>query len=371
MTDFERPPARKRTIVEKHLVKILLIFGFSFIILFLIVPRALQIVPAGYVGVVFSTLSDGTQTDEDKILNEGLHIINPFNVVSLYSRRLQVKQFDVAALSSEGLVIKMQMSLRFTVEKKYAGFLHQALGPNYIDSYLVPAAQRITFSQVAIKKAEDLYSSARGTIKANIENLLREDLRKTSTEVAFEEAYITLNDVLIRQIKLPDIVNEAIDYKESLRQQREGYAFRLQIEDLERDRKRVEAEGIQVYQRIIADSLTPNYLRYEGIKATLKLSESQNSKVVVIGSDGQLPIILDTNAPYTPAPKATKTLGGMSMPTVAPQGDKVPTPTRNIPELTVSGSDTHNMVNNPNGNPEGASNLLKGENNTDKTGQQK
>lgn len=286
----------KRSFWERHTVKVLLISSFLLIAGFLIVPRALVIVPAGHVGVVFSTLSNGTRTNPDDMLGEGLNVINPINSVSIYNARFQIRNLDVAALTSEGLNVKMQLSLRFAIERKFAGYLHQALGPKYIESYLIPAAQRIVLENAALKRSEDLYSNARTVLISKVRSILLEELREISSNVPFKDSYIILNDVLLREIKLPAMVDSSINLKETLRQTKEGYDYRLQIADLERSRKRVEAEGIQMYQRIIADSLTPEYLRYEGIKATLKLSESENSKVIVIGADGNLPIILDTNS---------------------------------------------------------------------------
>lgn len=315
MTEEQKSPSKRRNWLDRHLITMLLVVGFSMFIAFLVLPRAIQIVPSGHVGVVFSTLHGGTKTDPEDILGEGLNIVNPFNVVYLYNVRLQVKSLDVVALTSEGLNVGMQLSLRFTIQKKFAGFLHRDLGPNYIESHLIPAIQRITLAEIALKRVEDLYSGSRSEMKANIEGILKDDLRNVSKSVPFMDTYILLNDVLIREIKLPELVNSAIDLKETLRQTKEGYAFRLQIADLERRRKRVEAEGIQMYQRIIADSLTPEYLRYEGIKATLQLAESPNSKVIVIGSEGNLPIILDSNGTTaTPSPNTDPTGSGTGQP---------------------------------------------------------
>jgi regulator of protease activity HflC (stomatin/prohibitin superfamily) len=315
VTEEQKNPSRRRNWLDRHLIKVLLSVGFLLFIAFLVLPRAIQIVPAGHVGVVFSTLGSGTKTDPEDMLGPGLHIVNPINEVTLYKTRLQVRGIDVVALTSEGLNVGIQLSLRFTVQKKFAGFLHRDLGPNYIESQLIPAAQRITLAEVALKRAQDLYSVSRSEMKASIESDLQEDLRNISKSVPLLDTYIMLNDVLIQEIKLPELVNTAIDLKETLRQTKEGYAFRLQIADLERQRKRMEAEGIQRYQRIIADSLTPEYLRYEGIKATLHLAESPNSKVIVIGSDGNLPIILDTNgAPTTPTPNTDPTPAGTGQP---------------------------------------------------------
>lgn len=318
MTEEQKSLSRGRNWLDRHLIKVLLCCGFLLFIAFLVIPRAIQIVPAGHVGVVFSTLGNGTRTDPEDILKPGLHIVNPVNEVTVYNTRLQVRSIDLVALTTEGLNVGIQLSLRFTLQKRFAGFLHRDLGPNYIHSHLIPAAQRITLTQVALKRAQDLYSVSRSEIKAGIESALQNDLRNISKSVPQMDTYIMLHDVLIREIKLPELVNSAIDLKETLRQTKEGYAFRMQIADLERQRKRVEAEGVQKYQRIIADGLTPEYLRYEGIKATLHLAESPNSKVIVIGSGGNLPIILDSNGTTTtPTSNTDQTRSGTGEPQIS------------------------------------------------------
>jgi prohibitin 2 len=142
-----------------------------------------------------------------------------------------------------------------------------------------------------------LYSTRRTAIQSFIENHLQTAFAGVSTNVAFEESYIKLEDVLIEEIKLPEFVKQAIEEKEKVRHMSDAYEFRIEMEQKERQRKRIEAEGIRNFQEIVAPGITDSYLRWRGIEATLKLAESDNAKVVIIGNgaDG-LPIILNTDS---------------------------------------------------------------------------
>ena len=91
-------------------------------------------------------------------------------------------------------------------------------------------------------------------------------------------------------------IKEAIERK--LRQEQEAleYEFRIDKARQEAERQRIDAEGKAKANRILSASLTEKILKEKGIEATIKLSESPNSKVIVIGSgkDG-MPIILGNN----------------------------------------------------------------------------
>ena len=115
-------------------------------------------------------------------------------------------------------------------------------------------------------------------------------------EEKFAANYIQLNDVLIRNIRLPQTLEEAIERKLQQEQESLEYEFRLEKESKEAQRKRIEAEGIRDFQEIVSEGISDELLRWKGIEATQNLAESQNSKVVVVGSgkDG-LPIILGNN----------------------------------------------------------------------------
>jgi hypothetical protein len=106
---------------------------------------------------------------------------------------------------------------------------------------------------------------------------------------------VALVDILIKDVRLPLAYSQAIERKLEQSQVVEEYRFRVEREALESERKRVEAEGIRAFQEIVTPAISESYLRWRGIEATLKLAQSPNSKVVVIGNSATgLPLILDT-----------------------------------------------------------------------------
>ena len=106
--------------------------------------------------------------------------------------------------------------------------------------------------------------------------------------------YIIIDEIIIRQIGLPTEIKKAIEEKLIEQQRAQAYQYIIEKERQEKLRKKIEAEGISAYQKIVSKTLTDRLLAWRGVEATLKLAESHNTKVVVIGrgKDG-LPIILD------------------------------------------------------------------------------
>ena len=135
--------------------------------------------------------------------------------------------------------------------------------------------------------AEEIYSTKRAEVELEI---------ITATRNALAQKNIEMKDLLIRSIALPDKIKQAIEDKLQQQQEALAYQFRLDRERSEADRKRIEAQGIADYNRIISASLTDRILKQKGIDATLELANSANSKVVVVGGgeDG-LPLILGGN----------------------------------------------------------------------------
>jgi hypothetical protein len=185
---------------------------------------------------------------------------------------------------------------------------------------------------ISENEAADLYSTRRARVQEVISSKFQAALADISTNVPLEEAYIKLEDVLIEEIDLPPFVRAAIEEKEKVRHMSEAYEFRLQLEAKERDRKRIEAEGIRAFQEIVAPGITSSYLRWRGIEATLELAKSNNAKVVIIGnkSDG-LPVILNMDglkdadkADDRPGPRPTA--GEPARP-----GPRVPSPGKTAP----------------------------------------
>jgi len=176
-----------------------------------------------------------------------------------------------------------------------------------------PGIGSLTRQVIAEYTAEQAYSTARQEIQDKIRNLVEERLSQKMMEHAGEEGEesyrvsmsdtFILYDILVTGIELPAAIVAAINRKTEQYYIAEEYKFRVEREKRESERKKIEAEGIRDFQQTVSQGISESYLRWRGIEATLQLSQSTNSKVVVIGSgkDG-LPIILgNVDTPVPPA----------------------------------------------------------------------
>jgi len=255
------------------------------IVLLLFGNRMFLIIEAGERGVIFKPYTSGL--DKDNIYGEGFHIIAPWNEMYVYNVREQQRDETMDVLDKNGLSINMDVTIRFNPIYDKIGFLHQQFGINYINVLVIPEL-RSTVRQVAGRfTAEEIYSTKRAEVEQTIKDEAREVLGGN---------FMDMRALLIRSINLPEQIKNAIESKLKQEQEALAYEFRLQREESEAERRRIEAEGIANYNRIINASLTDAILKQRGIEATLQLSESPNSKVIVIGSgeDG-MPLILGNN----------------------------------------------------------------------------
>ncbi|PIF02125.1 MAG: peptidase [Draconibacterium sp.] len=255
------------------------------IVILLFGGRMFLIIEAGERGVIFRPYTSGL--DKDDIYGEGFHIIAPWNDMYVYNVREQQREETMDVLDKNGLSVTMDVTVRFNPVFNKIGFLHEQFGINYTNVLVIPEV-RSSVRQVAGRyTAEEIYSTKRAEVEQTIIEETREVLEKN---------YIDMKALLIRSINLPAQIKSAIENKLQQEQEALAYEFKLQREESEAERRRIEAEGIANYNRIINASLTDRILQQRGIDATLDLSQSPNSKIVVIGSgkDG-LPLILGNN----------------------------------------------------------------------------
>ena len=239
-------------------------------------------IDAGHGGVLFRKFSGGL--DREHTYGEGFHFIAPWNKMYVYDVRQQEIEERMAVLSKSGLEISMDVSLWFQPHVTELGMLHGEIGENYITKVVIPSIRSSARSVIGRYTPEEIYSTKRDDIQKEI---------FIETRTLLDQKYVETNQVLIRSVMLPPTIKSAIEAKLEQEQQSLQYEFRLQKASKEAERQRIEAEGKAAANRIISESLTDRILREKGIEATTRLSESPNSKVVIIGSgsDG-LPIIL-------------------------------------------------------------------------------
>ncbi len=239
-------------------------------------------VDAGQGGVLFKRFGGGI--DLENTYGEGFHFIAPWNKMYIYEVRQQEIGEDMNVLASNGLEIQVDVSTWYEPKFDKLGYLHAEIGTSYLQRIIIPSLRSAARSVVGRYTPEQIYSTKRDIIQDEIYE---------ETKALLDSKYVQVNQVLIRSIKLPATLKQAIEGKLKQEQLSLEYEFKLEKAKQEAERQKIEAEGKATANRIISASLTANILREKGIEATVKLAESPNSKVVIIGNskDG-LPIIL-------------------------------------------------------------------------------
>ena len=240
-------------------------------------------VESGHAGLTFHTFGNGVNPDADP-MSSGFHFKAPWDEVYQYEIRQQEIFEHLEVLSSNLLKITMDMTVFYQPTYEKLGYLEVERGRHYEAKVIQPAMRSVAREVIAKYLPEEFNTTKREEIQLEIENRLSEKLA---------DNYIQLNDVLIRNIKLPTTLEQAIERKLQQEQESLEYEFRIEKASKEAERKRIEAEGIRDFQIIVSQSINDDLLQWKGIEATTELSHSENAKVVVIGSgENGLPLIL-------------------------------------------------------------------------------
>ncbi|OGX24437.1 MAG: hypothetical protein A3J51_01075 [Omnitrophica WOR_2 bacterium RIFCSPHIGHO2_02_FULL_45_21] len=236
-----------------------------------IVFSAIRIVPAGYVGVVdfFGHVSP-------RALSSGINFVNPLARVISLSIRTQEDKETMEVPSKEGLNVALDLSVLYKLDPAKAVEVYKTIGSGYQEVILIPqyraAARGVTVSH----EAKALYTSERELLTQGIDDSLKNLIANRG---------VIIERVLLRAITLPTVVSGAIEQKLKAEQDAEKMKFILQKEQLEAERKRVEAGGIRDAQTIINQSLTAQYLHYLWIN-TLNL----NPNVIYVATEANMPL---------------------------------------------------------------------------------
>lgn len=261
------------TIVTVLMIFILfLIFFWSYVFI---------TIKPGEAGVLFRRFERGTVIDH--VYPEGLNIIFPWNKMYVYNTRVQQNKHEMTVLTQEGLKVNLLVSIRYFPELNTVGVLHKRVGPDYVEKVVIPEVESIIRIQAGHLSVDELYTPDSAILQKMVNDAIEQ----------MEKNYITIQDVMIVRMTLPKPIEAAIEHKIEHKELADAYQYRLKAETLEAQRKEIEANGIKTYNNIVQKSITPDILKWQGIKATLELSTSNNSKVVVIGNNSkEMPIIL-------------------------------------------------------------------------------
>ncbi len=235
---------------------------------------------------------------DDDVLYSGLNFVNPLAEVVMFDVKTQ--NYTMAAAQSEGAVqgddairvltadgleVVMDLSVLFSVKSEDAPKILKSIGTDYLDKIVRTVSSTIIRDNAVSYDAVALYSTKR----EEFQNLI-----SVSIERNFAKSGLKLEQLLVRNIALPASVKASIESKINAEQDAQKMTFVLQKEKQEAERKRVEAQGIADYQRIISSGLSDKQLQYESIQAQLALAKSPNTKVMIMGS-GKNPIIIGGN----------------------------------------------------------------------------
>jgi len=265
----------KEKIKEKMPVLIIWLLILFCIFLFLF-NRMVIIVGAGEGAVFYRLFFGGTVTT--RVYGEGIHFIYPWDKLNVYNVRFQQVPHNFYVLTKHGLKVELFISIRYRPEYKLLGILHKNVGPDYLNTVVIPEIENVLRVLIGRLDAEEVYMTK--------ESLIEKALNDAIEQIA--QRFIEVDNVIIKKIVLPPVVESAIQAKIEQQHKSDEYEFKLEKETREKERKRIEAEGLTLFHK----SLTPEVLHWMAIQATLKLAESANAKTIIIGNkESGLPII--------------------------------------------------------------------------------
>jgi regulator of protease activity HflC (stomatin/prohibitin superfamily) len=249
------------------------------VVLLFMVTSCITVIRAGHVGVVdiFGNVSPVT-------LKSGIQLVNPFaRVVQMSVQTLEIKEtMDVP--SKEGMTVGIEVSVLFHLDPEKAADVYRTVGEDYVGTILEPQFRSVTRGVTASYEAKALYTSEREAVA----QLITVDLKKL-----VEARGVIIESTPMRRLTLPVKITSAIEDKLSADQESQRMTFVLTKEKQEAERKRIEAQGVADFQRIVTDGISDKLLQWKGIEATQDLAKSPNAKIVIIGnSKNGLPLIL-------------------------------------------------------------------------------
>ncbi|PHI21405.1 peptidase [Lewinellaceae bacterium SD302] len=260
------------------------VIGFILLLAIIIFSNATFVtIESGERGVLFRTFTGGL--DKENIYQPGFHVVAPWNTMYIYEVRENQLEEEMEVLSSNGLNIKVDVTARIRPRYDKIGELHETFGRDYMERLVRPEVRSAVRQIIGKFTPEELYSTKRD----EVQTLITEELSNT-----LQNNYIDLRAILIRDIELPDKVRTAIEEKLEAEQGSLKYEYILTRERQEAERRLIEAEAKAAANRVLSASLSDKILQDKGIEATLELSKSPNSKVIVVGGsdNGGLPLIL-------------------------------------------------------------------------------
>jgi prohibitin 1 len=242
----------------------------ALMLLGLVAASSTSCVKTGHVGVVtlFGRVTGRT-------MPEGIHLVNPLSRVHELDIKTREIKERASVPSKEGLIMGVEASVLYHLQPDRAAEVFQTIGLDYAEVLIIPNFRSAMRGVTAANTASSLYSDARESIARQIQTDLQTQMQRRG---------VVIENVLLRDLQLPDTLKHAIEAKQQAQQEAQRMEFVLQREKQESERKRVEAQGIKDFQNIVTEGISEKLLEWKGIEATIELARSSNAKVVVVGN---------------------------------------------------------------------------------------
>ena len=272
---------------NSKLVSVIVFLLFGLTVMFSFASSFFYVIESTERAVIFYKFGKGL--DKENVIKPGFGIKAPWNDIYKFDITDNLVEETIDVLDGSGLSINVDVTMNFHLSYDSVGEIYETYQFDFLRRLVRPVFRSTVRDVMGRYTAEEIYSTKR----AEVENLIQDEASEVLKQPGNN---IILKSLKIRSITLPAQIKGAIENKLQQEQEALAYQYRLEREKSEAERKRIEANGEANANKIINSSLTPALLKMRGIEATTKLSESPNSKVIVIGSgkDG-LPLILGGN----------------------------------------------------------------------------
>ena len=272
---------------NSKLVSVIVFLLFGLTVMFSFASSIFYVIESTERAVIFYKFGKGL--DKENVIKPGFGIKAPWNDIYKFDITDNLVEETIDVLDGSGLSINVDVTMNFHLSYDSVGEIYETYQFDFLRRLVRPVFRSTVRDVMGRYTAEEIYSTKR----AEVENLIQDEASEVLKQPGNN---IILKSLLIRSITLPAQIKGAIENKLQQEQEALAYQYRLEREKSEAERKRIEANGEANANKIINSSLTPALLKMRGIEATTKLSESPNSKVIVIGSGKDcLPLILGGN----------------------------------------------------------------------------
>lgn len=277
---------------EHHMLGLLFVFALLVGSLIVLWPKVFIKIPAGSVGVIYRPLSGGV--DLQDLYREGFFLIWPWNQVTVYTTRVQLKELSLELLTSDLLPTQVKVGFQFELNPLTVPMLHKYVGEGYLQTLIVPQIISMARKQVAQFSSKMAYTADISTVAEEIaitaDNVI---IDKLSPPGLSNVRLVRVSSVQLLEVVFPPNVQQAIQNKVVEAEIADAYKFKIQAASQEAVRKKIEATGVRDFQVIVNENMTQDYLIYRGIQATEQLAQSPNSKTLIFGSGPTgLPLLL-------------------------------------------------------------------------------